>query len=87
MPAAAMRLRRFGIHERAAARRQHLAALVEQPRDHAALAVAEIGLAIFCEYLVDGLAGGQLDFLVGVGERACRASRPAACRWPTCRRP
>ena len=50
----------------------------EQARDHAALAVAEIGLAVILEDVGDGLAGRPLDLLVGVDEGHAEAGRQAA---------
>ena len=59
---------RLGVHVGAAAGRQHLRAAVEQARDHALLAGAEIGLAIGGENLRDGHPGGRLDLGVGIDE-------------------
>ncbi len=69
---------RFFEHHCAPARRQHLRARGEQPGDHAALAVAKIGLAVICEYLLDGLAGRLLDLLVGIHKRQVEARRQPA---------
>ena len=56
------------LDEGAAAGRQHLRAAVEKAADDPALAVAEIGLAVALEDLVDGGVGGLLDLAVGVDE-------------------
>src|SRR4029079_14992704 len=58
----------IGIHIGAAARRQHLSAVFEQARDHLALAVAEIGLAMLGEAFGDGLTHRDTDPMVGVDE-------------------
>ena len=71
----------LGIHEGAAAGRQHLRAAVEQARDHARLAGAEVGLAIGGEDFRDGHAGRRLDLGVGIDEGDAEALRqPAADR-------
>ena len=59
---------RLGRHERPAAGRQHALALVEQARDHAALAVAKIGFPVLGEDFRHAHAGRRLDLGVGVGE-------------------
>ncbi len=78
---------RLRVHEGAAAGRQHLRARAQQPREHLALAFAEVGLAVVGEDVVDALAGRLLDLLVGIDERQRRAWRRGAARWPTCRSP
>ena len=55
-----------GIHIGAAAGRQHLRAAFEQPRDHARLAGAELGLAAGLENIRDRHAGRFLDLGVGI---------------------
>ena len=67
-----------------------LRAAVEQPLDDAALAVAEIGLAVGLEDLGDGGVRRLLDLGVGVDEGEAEPRRqPAAdrriCRRPSCR--
>ena len=52
-PRALMLARVLGVHIGAAAGREHLRAAVQQPRDHLALALAEIGLAVLGEDLAD----------------------------------
>ncbi len=70
-----------GVHEGAAAGRQHLRAALQQPRDHARLAGAEIGLAVGGEDFRDGHAGGLFDLGVGIDERNAEPGRqPAADR-------
>jgi hypothetical protein len=49
--------------------------LVEQARNDAALAGAEVGLAIFLEDLGDRAAGGALDLVVGIDERQAKPHR------------
>ena len=62
------------VHEGAAAGGEHHLAGVQQTHDHAALAVAEIALAIFGENLGNGHAGGGGDdFGVGVDEGKAEA--------------
>ena len=56
------------LDEGAAAGRQHLRGAVEEALDDAALAVAEIGLAVAVEDLVDGGVRRLLDLAVGVDE-------------------
>ena len=78
------------IHERAAAGRQHLRPALQQPRDHARLAGAEIRLAVGREDIRDRHAGGLLDLGIGIDERNAEPRRPAAgrptiCRPPSCR--
>ena len=58
----------LGVHVGAAAGRQHLRAAVEQARDHARFAGAEIRLAIGGEDLRDGHAGSRLDLGVRIDE-------------------
>ena len=75
----------------AAARRQHLRAAVEQPRDDPRLAGAEIGFAVRLENFRDGHAGRGLDLGIGIDERqpepASQAGgRSRICRRPSCRR-
>ena len=60
---------RLGVHEGAAAERQHQRIAGQQAADHPALAVAERRLAVAGEQFGDGAAGGQLDLGVGVAER------------------
>ena len=72
---------RIGVHDGAAAGRQHLRAALEQPRDHARLAAAEIGLAMAGENVRDAHAGGFLDLGIGVDERHAKpGAEPAADR-------
>ena len=69
------------VHDGAAAGRQHLRAVVQQPGDHARLAGAEIGLAVLFENLRNGHAGGAFDLAIGVDERDPEpAGKPAADR-------
>ena len=68
----------FRVHERAAAEGQHQRLARQQPADHAALAVAEIALAIAGEQFGDRAAGGQFDLGVGVAERQPEARGQAA---------
>ncbi len=56
------------LDERAAAGGEHAVVVVEQPRDHAPLAVAEMGLAVFVEDVAHAHLRRLLDLLVGVGE-------------------
>ena len=60
---------RLFVHEGAAAGGHHRRLPLQQPGDHPPLAVPEIGLAVFLENILDGTAGGELDFVVGVDER------------------
>ena len=76
-----------GIHEGAAAGRQHLRPAVQQARDHARLAGTEVGLAVGREDIGDRHAGGLLDLGIGIHERQLPAASPAAARSRTCRRP
>ena len=70
-----------GVHEGAAAGREHLLALVEQASDHLAFAVAEIGLAEALEDLRDGHARPGLDLGVGIDERQAQPlGEPASDR-------
>ena len=70
-----------GVHERAAAGGQHLRAALQEPRDHARLAGAEIRLAVGGEDFRDGHAGGFFDLDVGIDERNAEpAGKPAADR-------
>ena len=64
--------RRF-VEEGAAAGRQHLGAVDEQPRDHPALALAKIGFAEALENLRDRHLRARLDFGVGVDEGQAEA--------------
>ena len=57
---------RIGIHIGAAAGRQHLRSAVEQARDHARLAGAELGLAARLENIRDRHAGRFFDLGVGI---------------------
>lgn len=67
--------------ERAAARRDHLPALLEDTLDHALLAGAEIGLAEALEDVADRHAGRFFDLGVGIDEGpAQRPGEPAADR-------
>ena len=58
----------LGVHERAAAGRDHLRLAVDQPAKHAPLAVAEAGFAEAVEYLLYLVIGGALDLLVRIDE-------------------
>ena len=58
----------LGIHEGAAAGREHLWTRAQKALDDAALAVAEVGLAMVGEDLGDAFSRRLLDFLVGVDE-------------------
>jgi hypothetical protein len=69
---------RIGIHEGAAARRQDQWVAGQQPSDHPALAIAEIGLAIAGEQFGDGAAGRKLDLGIGVAERQSESGGEAA---------
>ena len=70
-----------GVHECAAAGRQHLRAAFQQARDHARLAGAEIRLAVGGEDFRDGHAGGLFDLDVGIDERNAEpGGQPAADR-------
>ena len=65
------------IHEGAAAGRQHMHGIVEQPQDHPPLALAEALLAMALEDLGDGAAGRRLDLLVGIDEAKLQPLRQA----------
>ena len=67
------------VHERAAAGRQDLRATLDQARDHARLAAAEVGLAVAGENVRNTHAGGLLDLRIGVHEGI---PRRAASRRP-----
>ena len=72
---------RLGVHIGAAAGRQHMRRFVEQAGDDAALAGAELGLAVFLEELADRAAGRMLDLVVGIDERQAEArGQPLADR-------
>ena len=68
------------VHEGAAAGRQHVRRVVEQARDHPALAVAERRLAVAREDLGDGAAGRRLDLVVGVDEGQAEPLAPGGGR-------
>ena len=59
---------RLVVEESAAAGGDHLRSLAEQARHHAALAGAEIGLAVLFEDLRDRHVGGAFDLAIGVDE-------------------
>ncbi len=65
------------VHEGAAAGGEHHGGARQQAADHAALAVAEVRLAVALEDLGDGGAGGELDLGVGVAERQPEAGGQA----------
>ena len=84
----ANRIAGIGAHERPAAGGQHLRTALQQPRDDARLAGAEIRFAVGGEDFGDGHAGmGLLDLGVGVDEGHARAAPPAGGQPTTCRRP
>ena len=66
---------RLGVHEGAAAERQHQRVAGQQPADHPALAGAEVALAIAGEQFGDGAARRQLDLGIGVAERQAQSRR------------
>ena len=70
---------RGGVHEGAAARRQHHWPAGKQARDHLALALAKISLAEPLENLGDRQLGARFDLRVGVDEwqsKLCRKAFP-----------
>ncbi|MGY3106695.1 hypothetical protein ACVWW7_003322 [Bradyrhizobium sp. LM6.9] len=69
---------RLLAHEGAAAGCQHDGAAVEQTRDHAGLAVAEMRLAVALEDFRYGHAGRRLDLGVGIDEGQLEPDRHAA---------
>ena len=87
MPLTRIAVAGVGVHEGAAAGRQHLRAALQQPRDHARLAGAEIGLAVVREDFGDGHAGGASRSRRRHRRTECRAAPPAGGRPTTCRRP
>jgi len=66
------RARKF-VHEGAAAGRKHGRAFVQQARDDAPLAVAEIGLAEFLEDFRDGHPRASFNLRIGVDEGQAKA--------------
>ncbi|VVT10435.1 hypothetical protein SPHINGO361_120583 [Sphingomonas sp. EC-HK361] len=71
----------FVVDERAATGRDDLWHAVHQPRDHAALAITEIGFVEAVENLGDGHARRRLDLVIGIDEGKPEARRePAADR-------
>ncbi len=69
---------RIGVHDGAAAGGQNLRAAVEQPRDHARFAAAEIGLAVAGKNVGDAHAGGFLDLGIGIDKRHAKPRAEAA---------
>ena len=65
------------VHQRAAAGRNDGRTVLEETGDHARLAVAKIGLAVFREDFRNRHAGGLFDLGVGVDERQPDARREA----------
>ncbi len=66
---------RLGVHEGAAAERQHQRVAGQQPADHPALAGAEVALAVAGEQFGDRAARRQLDLRIGVAERQAQSRR------------
>ena len=77
----------FLAHEGAAAGGEHAGTAVEQPRDHARLAVAEMRLAMGLEDIRVSTCRPPPRFRYRRRETAAAAGPTAAARWWTCRRP
>ena len=65
------------IHERAAAGRQHQRSAVQKPRNHLALALAEISLAEPLEDLGNGQLSARFDLSISIDERQSELGRQA----------
>src|SRR5579859_4552099 len=69
---------RLRIHESAAAGREHVHGVTEEPGNHLTLTLPEDRLAASLEDLLDGLAGSRLDLAVGVDKGEPESLRQAA---------